>query len=79
MTSPMTSKNTLSNARPNGRGEGANCAEAAGADADKPSAELSLSKELLGCFREYARERPEVVALWCLGVGFVLGWKLKPW
>lgn len=29
--------------------------------------------------REYVREKPEVVALWCLGIGFVLGWKLKPW
>ena len=28
---------------------------------------------------EYARERPEVVALTCFAVGFVLGWKLKPW
>ena len=30
-------------------------------------------------FQEYARERPDVVALWCFGIGFVLGWKLKPW
>ena len=30
-------------------------------------------------FHEYQRERPEVVALWCFGIGFVLGWKLKPW
>ena len=30
-------------------------------------------------FRQYARERPEVIALWCLGIGFVLGWKLKIW
>jgi hypothetical protein len=30
-------------------------------------------------FRQYAREKPEVVALWCLGLGFVLGWKLKIW
>lgn len=30
-------------------------------------------------FRDYARERPEVVALWALGIGFVLGWKMKPW
>jgi hypothetical protein len=29
--------------------------------------------------REYARERPEVVALTCFGIGFILGWKLKPW
>lgn len=28
---------------------------------------------------EYAREKPEVVALTCFCVGFVLGWKLKPW
>jgi len=28
---------------------------------------------------EYARERPEVVALWAFGIGFVLGWKLKIW
>lgn len=33
----------------------------------------------MNCFREYAKERPESVALWALGVGFVLGWKLKPW
>jgi len=30
-------------------------------------------------FQDYARERPDVVALWCFGIGFVLGWKLKPW
>lgn len=28
---------------------------------------------------EYARERPDVAALWCFGIGFVLGWRLKPW
>jgi hypothetical protein len=35
--------------------------------------------DALAYFREYARERPEVVALTCFCVGFVLGWKLKPW
>lgn len=30
-------------------------------------------------FRQFARERPEVVALWAFGIGFVLGWRLKPW
>jgi hypothetical protein len=35
--------------------------------------------DLLAYFREYARERPEVVALTCFCVGFVLGWRLKPW
>jgi hypothetical protein len=28
---------------------------------------------------EYARENPGYAALWCLGIGFVLGWRLKPW
>jgi hypothetical protein len=27
----------------------------------------------------YARENPGTAALACLGIGFVLGWKLKPW
>lgn len=31
----------------------------------------------LDYFTEYARERPEVVAMWAFGLGFVLGWKLR--
>lgn len=27
----------------------------------------------------YAREKPMTFGLWALGIGFVLGWKLKPW
>jgi ferric-dicitrate binding protein FerR (iron transport regulator) len=34
--------------------------------------------DLAAHFREYARERPEMVALWCLGVGFLMVWTLKP-
>jgi len=29
--------------------------------------------------RHYARENPVSFGLWALGIGFVLGWKLKPW
>jgi hypothetical protein len=36
-------------------------------------------KSVLEHFQEYGRERPGVVALWCVGIGFVLGWKLKRW
>lgn len=36
-------------------------------------------EDLVTYAREYAREQPEMAALWCLGIGFVLGWKLKPW
>jgi hypothetical protein len=35
--------------------------------------------QLLCSARCYIRENPESAALWCLGIGFVLGWKLKPW
>jgi len=45
----------------------------------QPSARLSPSSDLVEYLRLYARERPEVVALCCFGIGFVLGWKLKPW
>ena len=43
------------------------------------SDEIELGRDMLDYLREYAREKPEVVALWCFGIGFVLGWKLKPW
>jgi hypothetical protein len=41
--------------------------------------EIELGRDMLDYLREYAREKPEVAALWCLGIGFILGWKLKPW
>jgi hypothetical protein len=40
---------------------------------------LNVSEAALDFFTEYARERPEVVAMWAFGIGFILGWKLKPW
>ena len=27
----------------------------------------------------YAREKPLSFAAWTFGIGFILGWKLKPW
>lgn len=47
-------------------------------DGDRSEA-LEPLQDLFDYVHEYTRERPGVVALWCLGVGFVLGWKLKPW
>ena len=47
-----------------------------------PSNPPSLNEtanDAIECFQHYAKERPDVVAMCCLGVGFVLGWKLKPW
>jgi hypothetical protein len=41
--------------------------------------ELQPLEDLMNYLRQYARERPEVVAMTCFGIGFILGWKLKPW
>ena len=48
-------------------------------EVQQPGERRTTVTDLMGCFQQYARERPEVVALWCLGIGFVVGWKLKPW
>ena len=41
--------------------------------------EIRPVEDLMAYCRAYAREKPEMMALWCLGIGFILGWKLKPW
>lgn len=39
----------------------------------------NMANDAVDCFKDYARENPTSLALWALGIGFVLGWKLKPW
>jgi len=39
----------------------------------------TVASDTLEHLRTYARENPGTAALWALGIGFVLGWKLKPW
>jgi hypothetical protein len=43
------------------------------------SGQHDMGHDLIEYLKEYAREKPEVAALWCFGIGFILGWKLKPW
>jgi hypothetical protein len=38
-----------------------------------------MGRDVVEYLREYARANPESAALWCFGIGFVLGWKLKIW
>lgn len=47
----------------------------AGSNSPKPQPVRDLVTYLKNC----ARDKPEAAALWCVGIGFVLGWKLKPW
>jgi hypothetical protein len=48
-------------------------------DKGKSKEKLQPFSDMLSYSRQYARERPEVIALWCFGIGFTLGWKLKMW
>jgi hypothetical protein len=41
--------------------------------------EMEVASDVIDYLKEYAREKPGVAALWCFGIGFVLGWKLKMW
>ncbi len=45
----------------------------------KTGDEFDMGHDIIDYLKEYAREKPEVAALWCFGVGFILGWKIKPW
>lgn len=40
---------------------------------------LKPGRDLLCYLKAYAKDRPEVVAMWCFGIGFILGWKSRPW
>jgi len=35
--------------------------------------------DALDRLKRYARDEPVSFGLWALGIGFVLGWRLKPW
>lgn len=39
----------------------------------------SVACDVLDHLKLYARDHPAAFGLCALGVGFVLGWKLKPW
>lgn len=51
----------------------------AGPSCPLPAAEMQPMQDAIAYVREYARQKPDMAALWCFGIGFVLGWKLKPW
>jgi ElaB/YqjD/DUF883 family membrane-anchored ribosome-binding protein len=40
---------------------------------------LKPTQDIVDCVRDYVRQKPDVTALWCFGLGIVVGWKTKPW
>jgi hypothetical protein len=57
--------------------------QTAQAEQAKQGPEVRSPEEAVGSLvchlKKYAEENPASAALWCVGIGFVLGWKLKPW
>ena len=51
--------------------------QAAGVSDDSPLE--AFANDALDRVKRYARDEPVSFALWTFGIGFVLGWKLKPW
>ena len=44
-----------------------------------PKENLHPSDDIIEYLKTYARQNPGTAALWCFGIGFIVGWKLKPW
>lgn len=44
-----------------------------------PSREECAPQNLVEHLTQFCRENPGTAAAWCFGIGFVLGWRLKPW
>ncbi len=35
------------------------------------------ARDFFGVLKDYAHEKPDVAALWCFGLGLLIGWKLR--
>ncbi len=44
-----------------------------------PPQTMEPAQDLATYLKAYAKDHPDVAALWCFGIGFIIGWKLKPW
>ena len=48
-------------------------------EGDQAQQMSEMGSDVINYLTEYTKQNPGYAALWCLGIGFVLGWKLKPW
>jgi hypothetical protein len=67
MPTTRSNRNSTANTRPR---------ESRGEQVESPR---EITNDVMNYLVDYARQNPGYAALCCLGVGFVLGWKLKPW
>jgi hypothetical protein len=47
--------------------------------ATRTQTDMRPVEDLVQYVRAYTRQRPDTVAIACFAVGFILGWRLKPW
>ena len=45
----------------------------------QPALPLQPVDDFVEYLTSYARQNPGTAALWCFGLGFIVGWRLKPW
>jgi hypothetical protein len=46
---------------------------------DQTESPREITQDIIDAMIRYGRDKPGSAAMICLGVGFALGWKLKPW
>jgi len=39
----------------------------------------NMANDMVDRVKGYAHDHPLAFGMWAFGIGFVLGWKLKPW
>jgi len=39
----------------------------------------TMTEDVVDSITTYVHDNPVPAVLWALGIGFVLGWRLKPW
>ncbi|TWT91096.1 hypothetical protein Mal64_14950 [Pseudobythopirellula maris] len=65
--------------RPSSQSKSSGQSQSAGVASRYSQPSPETPPDMVTYLKDYARAKPDVAALWCFGVGFVLGWKLKPW
>ncbi len=71
----MMNMHTTSSRNPQAAGRQSETAAASTEQYDQ----LKPVDDLVEYVSTYAQQNPGTAALWCFGIGFIVGWKLKPW
>jgi len=83
MSQGSTRQESKGQGRPESRGQESRGQESRGQQSSSQALQMphfeGAMSDLVKHLGEFAKENPSGAALWCFGIGFVLGWRLKPW